>query len=190
MPKSQHDCPDVTVVAHPPERGGNGGVTLLCGACCCCCCCCCLHSVGSLVGGAVGSVVPLPRWGRRRDDADEFSVNRDDFIEDRAILPTGLLYWIFVSMLVAVPTLAGYVWAGVDQPEHLLFSFLIMVAAFMPLLQLVGSLFTLIGAFFYRDMRHALLRVGVITGSSLIGTVVGILVMVGALMMMGAVLNR
>jgi hypothetical protein len=30
-------------------------------ACCGCCCCCCLHSIGSLVGAAVGS---LPKTGR------------------------------------------------------------------------------------------------------------------------------
>lgn len=46
--------PGVRVRAHPPERRRAAPVTLNAG-CCCCCCCCCLHTVGGLIGAAMGS---------------------------------------------------------------------------------------------------------------------------------------
>src|SRR5947207_8359582 len=48
--------PEVRVEKHPPERRRSKTVTTHCG--CCCCCCCCLHSVGALIGAAMGSAVP------------------------------------------------------------------------------------------------------------------------------------
>jgi hypothetical protein len=49
---------------HPPERRRGIGTQ---GDCCCgcCCCCCCLHSLGGLVGAAVGSRPKGGSWGGR-----------------------------------------------------------------------------------------------------------------------------
>jgi hypothetical protein len=55
----------IGVRTHPPERRRSAPVTLNAG-CCCCCCCCCLHTVGGLIGAAMGSSAgapaPRPRW--------------------------------------------------------------------------------------------------------------------------------
>lgn len=49
--------------AHPPERRRRG-VTLAAHGCCCCCCCC-LHTLGGLIGAAVGSTkAPTPEARR------------------------------------------------------------------------------------------------------------------------------
>src|SRR5579859_2882168 len=52
----------IHVTVHPSERQRlRPAVPAQAGGCCSCCCCCCLHSVGSLVGGILGSrPVKLP----------------------------------------------------------------------------------------------------------------------------------
>src|SRR6516162_9243133 len=43
----------IVLTAHPPERRRRRSMVTHCG--CCCCCCCCLHTVGGLIGAAIGS---------------------------------------------------------------------------------------------------------------------------------------
>lgn len=78
----------VEIRPHPPERRRKPGVVA---PCCCCCCCCCLHSIGGLVGAAVG--------GRKARAAEERSTVR--------------IYWLaFVLVLAATGVACAFTREG------------------------------------------------------------------------------
>lgn len=99
--------------ALPAERARRPAGVAAC--CCCCCCCCCLHTIGGVVGAALGTRRPLDEAERR----------------------TNRLYWSSFGVLVVLTflaaALAGEAAAGV---------FLVLGA--LPLGQLFTSLIVLL----------------------------------------------
>jgi hypothetical protein len=55
--------PPIGLILHPDERraGSSSRGVYAAGCCCCSCCCCCVHTIGGLVGAAIGSRPPKPR---------------------------------------------------------------------------------------------------------------------------------
>lgn len=159
---------------HPPERKPHPrSVTLPCA--CCCCCCCCLHSLGSLIGGVIGSVKALNLPPKEIDDPNfPFPFRRDEVQEEGAVLPAVALYWLLLSLLLGVGAVWYYLAQGRGRPDELLTG-LVIGLALLPLPQLGASILAgLIVFFFYADHRAALARIAKITLYSFVGTVIGV----------------
>jgi hypothetical protein len=133
--------------AHPPERARRSAGVSAC--CCCCCCCCCLHTIGGLIGAAVGGANAPSREERR----------------------TIGLYWSSF-LAVAVVTIA----AGALSGEMGLSVALLLCA--LPLGQLFTSLLVLLLAMVYPRPLD-LPRLGAITWKSALWSVGGLAVMIG-----------
>ena len=187
---------EISVTAHPPERGRFGStVTLACG--CCCCCCCCLHTIGSGVGGLVGSLLPVsPRPKKMADPSAPFPFRRDEFYDEEEMMfsPT-LLYWLMVSVLLSLGGGWFFVSDGMRSgpfrhPEYLFYGFLIAAIGFLPFIQLGASLLSCLAvAIFYTDKRTAFIRIGKITLWSFVGGLIGTGIMFGFCVAMGAFKN-
>jgi hypothetical protein len=179
MLPSPNATTEIQVTAHAPERGKrSASVTAACG--CCCCCCCCLHSIGGLVGAITGSLLTVRPRPRPVDPSFPFPFRRDELDQDEGTFPIAIIYWLLVLLLIAAVSVYYFLTArtsGVLDPSDLFLGALIALFC-LPALQLGASMLTLIAALFYMDKVTALIRVGKITLWSLVGTVVGILIMV------------
>jgi hypothetical protein len=172
-------APDaVEMTAHPPERRRHGGAVVLpCG--CCCCCCCCLHSLGSLIGGIVGSVQSVKAPPRPVDPDFPFPFRRDEFDVEGPVLPAGILYWLLVCFGLGVTAVWFYLSEGTNRPENV-FVGLLVALFFLPAVQLGASLVAAVAVLlFYTDRAAAGIRIGKITLWSLVGTLIGIAIMGG-----------
>src|SRR5262245_6935663 len=97
----------VQIQAHPPERRQRPVVVAPC--CCCCCCCCCLHTLGSLTGAAMGSVVRSGHYsGATLPSEEEFWARSPQLDRAASEHAAVRLYWY---LLVGVATLMGLVLA-------------------------------------------------------------------------------
>lgn len=179
QPSPEAAAPPIRLTAHPPERNRRGDPVILpCG--CCCCCCCCLHSVGSAIGGVIGSLKQVDLPPREIDDPNfPFPFRRDEVEEEGAPVPVPLMYWLLVTALLAV----GAVWYLLvqtsKQPQDLLIG-LIVGLALLPIPQLGASMLgSLLIFLFYEDRRAAFARLGYITLYSFIGTMAGLMLMGG-----------
>ena len=139
--------PQMEIRAHPPERARRSAGVSAC--CCCCCCCCCLHTIGGLIGAAVGGA------------------NAPSEEERRTI---GLYWSSFLA--VAIVTVA----AGALSGEMGLSVALLLCA--LPLGQLFTSLLVLLLAMVYPRPLD-LPRLGAITWKSALWSVGGLAVMIG-----------
>ncbi len=101
--------------AHPPERARRGGGVSAC--CCCCCCCCCLHTIGGVIGAALG--------GRNAPSPEE-----------RRTLK---VYWLSFAAVIGVTFLAGAL------SGNMALSVLLVLGA-LPVGQLLTSLLVLVMA--------------------------------------------
>ncbi len=174
-------CPDaIRVEAHPPERRGQGGPIILpCG--CCSCCCCCLHSLGSLVGGIVGSVQPVKTGPRPVDPDFPFPFRRDEFELEGPVLPVAVLYWLLVCFGLGLCAAYYFVFGGgrTARPDNL-FTGLLIGLFCLPVVQLGASIVAgLAVLLFYTDKAAAGARVGKITLWSFVGTIIGVAAMGG-----------
>jgi hypothetical protein len=165
--------------AHPPERRRQGSPVILpCG--CCSCCCCCLHTLGSLIGGIVGSTQPIRARARPVDPDFPFPFRRDEFDVEAETLPAGALYWLLVCLGLGVGSLWYFLSEGARRPEDLFYGFLVSLIFALPVVQLGASVVAaLIVAVFYADRATSMIRVGKITLWSLVGTGIGIAIMGG-----------
>jgi hypothetical protein len=174
---SDADRPRIDVTIHPPERGRAAAPVVLPCACCTCCCCC-LHSVGSLAGAIVGTVVSVPHVPSRPADPNfPFPFRRDEADEEEPLIPAGLLYWLVVSFLLGVGAVWAFLAGGARDPWALVAG---LVYGFMllPGVQLVASVVSmLLVAVFYGNRGKAFLRLSQITGWSLAGAVIGVVLM-------------
>jgi hypothetical protein len=170
--------PAIRLTAHPPERHRRTDPTILPCACCSCCCCC-LHSIGSLIGGIIGSVKSLDLPPREIDDPNfPFPFRRDELDEEGPVFPAALLYWVLVSLQLMGGAIWYYLSQGRRDPNDLLLGG-VMGLALLPVPQLGASILSMIAVFlFYEDRRTALARIGKITLYSFMGTMIG-LVMLG-----------
>lgn len=150
---------EITVQVHPPERGRPPAVVAPC--CCCCCCCCCLHSVGGIVGAAIPSVMTTGRAGAGA-------------------------YWLTLAVVTALGLMAGALsflsmdssgeWMGGAVIEA------VVLLLVMPGVQLAAAVIALgvVGlgpSEWFRDRAACLAAVGKITLGTVVGTVVGLVVM-------------
>ena len=99
--------------ALPPERARRAGGVSAC--CCCCCCCCCLHTIGGVVGAALG--------GRNAPG-----------VEQRRTIK---IYWLSFLAVMGVTLLAGA--ASGELPMALL-----LILGALPVGQLFTSLLVLV----------------------------------------------
>lgn len=169
--------PAVRLTAHPPERHRRADPVILPCACCCCCCCC-LHSVGSALGGLIGSVKQLDLPPREITDPDfPFPFRRDEVEEEGPIVPIGVVYWLLVTFLLGVGAVWVFLASGSRRPEDLLTG-LIVGLALLPITQLGASVLASLSVFlFYADRRAAFARLGYITLYSFIGTMIGLMLL-------------
>lgn len=159
----------LTVVIHLPERRKRAQSVVLCHGCCCCCCCCCLHSVGGILGAAIGS---LPT---------------KEPITDRRQVSASLLYWLwFGAGTVAAITLALVL--GRHKPEASMWG-LIAVAMLLPGVQIGASILSLLCLLLSNpdDRGARLASIGRITLYSFLGTVIGLFLMLIGGVMLAAV---
>lgn len=170
-------APPLRLTSHPPERHRRVDPVILPCACCCCCCCC-LHSIGSALGGLVGSVKHLDLPPREISDPDfPFPFRRDEIEEEGPIIPVSVLYWLLVTFLLGVGTLWYCLSSRSGRGEDLLIG-LIVSLALLPIPQLGASILASIGVLvFYSDRRAAFARLGYITLYSFIGTIVGLMLL-------------
>jgi hypothetical protein len=170
-------APSIQLTAHPPERHRRADPVILPCACCCCCCCC-LHSVGSALGGLIGSVKQLDLPPREITDPDfPFPFRRDEVEEEGPLVPVGVVYWLLVIFLLGVGALWYFLSARSGRPEDLLTG-LIIGLCLLPIPQLGASILASISVFlFYEDRRAAFARLGYITLYSFIGTVIGLMLL-------------
>ena len=121
---------EVSLTAHPAERGVSKSITLACG--CSCCCCCCLHTVGSLALGGVGTRTPSALRASKTAEQNESRSTAKK------------LYWL--ALLFVTCLIPGGMFA-VETP-HDVEDFLLVVAVVvlmaLPFCQLGASFVTLI----------------------------------------------
>jgi hypothetical protein len=199
----------IAVIAHPAERRRRvSGNPALAGPCCCCCCCC-LHSLGGIVGavmapqagrrqrsddamsddwqpgaasrglsaweregitaGAVGAIAPI----------DE-PIRRPKPDQPIALPPGGMsgvkVFWITFASLNLISFLLAALVGGDAFAAWIVISFMAW-----PAFQLgAGAIAAgIVGASAQPDKRHQLRQIGRIVLGSILGAVIGLLVMVG-----------
>src|SRR5262249_46095756 len=118
-------------------------------------------------------------WNRDRDRPDDidapFPFRRDQFEDEKPILPVPLLYWLLVLFLGATTAGGVYLYDGARNPGMLILGGFI-AAMVLPGLQLVASLLTTVAILiFYPDKTYPLTRIGRITLWSFVGALMGIL---------------
>ena len=135
---------EMEIRAHPPERVRRPAGVSAC--CCCCCCCCCLHTIGGVIGAAVG--------GKNAPSEEERRTIR--------------VYWASFCVVMV-----GTLLAGLCAGEPGIAFFLILGA--LPLGQLFTSLLVLVMAAVLPN-PISLPRLGAITWKSALWSVVGLLI--------------
>ncbi len=170
----------VELHAHPPERRRRQSVTLPCG---CCCCCCCLHTVGGLIGAAVGSVLsvrrPTPRY------LEDLYPGEDGYpiVRRRSSISAPAIYWIILGMLMCLGFVVACAVVANENPTFdpaaAFGGWLLGLALLLPGAQLLASLLAM-GVAAITDWDDAAARlwaIGKITLGTLIGTGIGIGIM-------------
>jgi hypothetical protein len=181
-PKSQERASVITLQAHPPERGrrrSNELLSQLNG--CCCCCCCCLHSLGSLMGAAWSSVAASrgsatgPREAPIKFPDDEIG----GWVQNPPVqIPVRRIYW---GSVVAVSSLVSLFIMGGGQFSDSALGSLLILAIFLPLVQLGASVLSAIVLACFPPQyqtRKAWALLGWITAGTFFGAVIGTLIMV------------
>ncbi len=185
MPKPANAV--IQFTAHAPERGKrSASATAACG--CCCCCCCCLHTIGGLIGAIGGSLLQVRSRPRPVDPSFPFPFRRDEFEEEAASFPIAVVYWMFVLFVVGGVSLYYFFTATGPSldPNNLWIGGFISLFC-LPAIQLAASLLTVaVAAVFYIDKPAAMIRVGKITLWSVLGSLAGILLMLGLCGVTGA----
>lgn len=161
------------IECHPPERRRRTDVRMCHGSCCCCCC---LHTVGGLIGAGVAPLIgaknPLP-LGYYYEEEDEYAVPDVSKPGVSAVK----VFWFLSLGVWGVGGLIGSAQAG---GEGFVGALIILLLLF-PAIQLGCAIFTLLWlALSVRpDKSFQLKQVGKLTLGLVVGTVAGILAMVG-----------
>jgi hypothetical protein len=182
----------VTIEKHKPERRRKEIITLygFGGGCHgSCCCCCCLHTLGSIIGAAVAPAVgkgsPLPLTYYLDEETGEPVPN---------IRKPGAsavkVFWRLLIGLTILGCAIGTLRLGGDPGglgTHMFISAAILLMAF-PAVQLVAAFITLIvfSTWVRPDRPRQLKQLGKITAGVVLGTILGIVVMVAIGAMLGA----
>jgi hypothetical protein len=175
-PTTLCEADEIVLTSHPPERDrrfrrqpAQAG-----GCCCCCCCCCCLHSVGGLLGAALGASMfarpdevedhEPPRPTLDEDDRDEPSPRRTP--REEGSLSGVTVFWL--------ATLVGCILCAAGSGEGIL-----ILALGLPAIEFGAVILALLVVGFARlpDSGYQMRRVGGIALGAFLGTLIGILVM-------------
>ena len=163
--------------SHPPERRRRTE-TLMCG--CCCCCCCCLHTVGGIVGSAVA-----PAFGKKNPLPIHYYYDEEWDIQVPDVARPGIsavkLFWMITLVLSIIGVLMSCAGGGDGIVVGL-----VIIAMVFPALQLGSAFFTLLTLLIAQrdDRRFQLRQLGKITLGLFVGTLAGIMAMVGIGLMM------
>lgn len=155
---------EVTLTAHPAERGVSKSITLACG--CSCCCCCCLHTIGGLALAGVGTRTPAALRAAKSAEQNESRSSAKKF------------YWLALAFVsAAIPGLYFANEVPHDVEDAVLIVGAILLCA-LPLVQLGASFVTAIllavfPATVIPDKSEAFRALARITLWSLLGAVVG-----------------
>jgi hypothetical protein len=186
-----HDSPFL-FVAHPPERGRSRSSVPVCAGACCTCCCC-LHSIGGLLGAAIGSVRlsnnPETDRIREEDNSDDFipsanesTLSQSDEGKSRARSAV-VIFWNTTYVLIFLGIL---ICAVVNN--NLVGTTIIMLTGF-PLLQILAigiTFLILLVQFRQKNFGVELWRLGRIALGTTVGTVAGI----GAMLVLRSMILR
>ena len=149
------------------------------------------HDFGCAVTGIkdeTGSLLQVRSRPRPVDPSFPFPFRRDEFEEEAASFPIAVVYWMFVLFVVGGVSLYYFFTARGSSlnPNNLWVGG--MIALFcLPAIQLAASLLTVaVAAAFYIDKPAAMIRVGKITLWSVLGSLAGILLMLGLCGVTGA----
>jgi len=162
------------IECHPPERRRRIDVRMCHGSCCCCCC---LHTIGGIVGAGVAPLIgaknPLP-LGYYYEEEDEYAV-------PDVSKPGVSAVKVFWFMSLAAAMIGGLI--GSANGGQGFFVALVILFMVFPGVQLACAIVTLIWlALSTRpDKSFQLKQVGKLTLGLVLGTVAGILAMVGIL---------
>ena len=139
----------------PAERRGGQVVAASIG---CCCCCCCAHSAGGLLGALVALG---PRELNAEKDCEPVRVSAN------------AVYWSVLLLFTLVVGVGGFVAEG-DMETALWY-----IAFSGPVIQLVVSVFVALGFIIKRPphYKERLKHLAKITGLSIIGATLGVLLM-------------
>ncbi len=163
-PAMQHTAPIVPVEleVHPPERRART-IVVGSGCCTCCCCCsCCVHSLGGVLGAAIGSGVssgpPLLEPNAPEELARAAS-------RSRALVA----YWLTFALL----TLLGVAAAGAGESATV---GLTVLAVCLPAVQLLASLLAIpvMLVMIPPDPGAAFAALGRLTLFTVVGTTIGV----------------
>jgi streptolysin S family bacteriocin protoxin len=167
--KTMKHNPAILIEKHLPERRQPKVVTAHCG--CCCCCCCCLHSVGGLVGAALGSV-PVPSLDDGYYIEDENNPGQYKLIRVPGKKTSNSavgLYWGLFGILCAIAALVPFGNGGGGG--------LLLAVMVLPGIQLTASFAALLAIAFRGGTRPEYLQIGKITLGTILGTVIGVGIM-------------
>lgn len=169
--------------SHPPERRRRTE-TLMCG--CCCCCCCCLHTVGGIIGSAVA-----PAFGRGNRMPITYYYDDEWDIQMPVITRPGVsavkVFWVLSLIAAIVWAFASVLIEHRDPMEGLLIG-LVILALVYPAIQLgcaIVILFWMVCSS-RQDRSYQLKQTGKILVGLVVGTIGGILAMVGIGIVMSA----
>lgn len=168
---------EVQLESHPPERRRRPPtVTLMC---CCSCCCCCLHTVGGIIGSALA-----PAFGRGNRAALTYYYDEELDIQMPDIARPGVssvkVFWI-MSLIAAVVWAFASVLIEHRNPMGGLMIGLVILALVYPAVQLGCAVVLLLwmACSSRQDRSYQLKQLGKITLGLFLGTIAGILFMVG-----------
>jgi len=165
----------VVIQKHAPERRKKAVTTLHCG--CTCCCCCCLHTLGSIVGAAVapaigsGARLPLTYY------YDE-EIGQNVPLIHKPGLSAVIFCWWLLALLTFVAFAIGIV---IDASGSSVLITGIIVLMVFPGLQLASVVLSVFVYLFWPrpDRWRQILQLAKITIGVVLGTVAGIVAMVG-----------
>jgi hypothetical protein len=168
----------IHIEKHTPERRRQPTVTVACG-CSCSCCCCCLHSVGGVVGAALAPVLvrrARPPITQHYDPEVRGLVPK---VSKEGVSALALFWWIFLGLCVLAFPIGAALSYG-DTAVGVMVTIVVLLLI-MPALQLVSLFISLVAVALMNrpDRRYQLTQVGKAGLGLIVGTVVGILVMVG-----------
>jgi hypothetical protein len=153
----------VQVTVHPPERQRlRPALPAQAGSCCSCCCCCCLHSLGSLIGGIIGSRPVMPPAESKPAGG---------------VTAVGVFWWTTLILVVGVSVFFALYVAEMDTsqfPVGLLVGLLLSLMA-LPVVQFVAAGVAAVFAAASKRPDHArqLRQAGKIALGVLIGSFAG-----------------
>lgn len=170
------DNPPIAITKHAPERRRKTVTMMCCG--CSCCCCCCLHTLGSLVAAAVAPALGRGQALQMIYYYDEETGEQLPLVKKPGISAVVVFWWVLCFLIFL-----GFVYGILADPGNtsMLMVTAVIIALVFPLLQMASALLTAIAfaCLPRHDKSYQLKQLAKVTGGVVVGSIVGILAMVG-----------